>query len=261
MSSFSDDVYSKDRIFRTLVRLEDTLICALTERAQSAHDRLIYIPGALRFNNTTVSRSFLEYFLWETEKIHAKAGRYVDQHSAEACYPFTSPLPLPSVKSCGRVISCVESKFLCPNDLNVNEDIMRIYIKMIVPSICENRDDGQYGSSAIRDIECLEALSRRIHYAKFIAEHHFRESPEIYARLARANDRQGIYDLLANRDQEVRTLHRLGRKAIVYGQTLEKESRTPVQQVISVYDRWIFPLIKQVEVDYLMIRGLRYEEN
>ena len=31
-------------------------------------------------------------------------------------------------------------------------------------------DDGNYGSSAVCDTECLQALSKRIHYGKFIAE-------------------------------------------------------------------------------------------
>lgn len=45
---------------------------ALIERAQFAHNHSIYIPGALDFNNMTGKRSFLEYFLWETEKMHGK---------------------------------------------------------------------------------------------------------------------------------------------------------------------------------------------
>lgn len=48
---------------------------------------------------------------------------------------------------------------------------MDIYTRSIVPTICkhddnDDDDDGQYANSAIRDIECLEALSRRIHYGK-----------------------------------------------------------------------------------------------
>lgn len=43
---------------------------------------------------------------------------------------------------------------------------MDIYIKSIVTEICEDRDDNNYGSSATKDIECLQALSRRIHYGK-----------------------------------------------------------------------------------------------
>lgn len=51
---------------------------------------------------------------------------------------------------------------------------MDVYTESIVPTICaqadgdddDDNDDGQYANSAMRDIECLEALSRRIHYGK-----------------------------------------------------------------------------------------------
>lgn len=43
---------------------------ALIERAQFALNKAIYTPGAIEFNSATDGRSFLEYFLWETEKVH-----------------------------------------------------------------------------------------------------------------------------------------------------------------------------------------------
>jgi chorismate mutase len=35
-------------------------------------------------------------------------------------------------------------------------------------------DDGNYGSAATLDVLCLQALSQRIHYGKFVAEAKFR---------------------------------------------------------------------------------------
>lgn len=32
----------------------------------------IYEKGALEFNGATGDRNFLEYFFWETEKVHGK---------------------------------------------------------------------------------------------------------------------------------------------------------------------------------------------
>ena len=73
-------------------------------------------------------------------------------------YAFTSPLPAP-------ILPPLEyPNFLYPNDINVTSKIMDMYIRTIVPSISADGDDQQYGSSATRDIECLQALSRRIHY-------------------------------------------------------------------------------------------------
>lgn len=143
---------------------------------------------------------------------------------------------------------------------------MDIYVKYIVPEICVDADDLNYGSSATRDIECLQALSRRIHYGKFIAESKFRSDPEAYTRLAKANDREGINELLTNRAVEKKLLERLRRKALVYGQTLDQEQegtsthlRIPVQVVVDLYEKWVIPLTKQVEVDYLIERGINWK--
>jgi chorismate mutase len=75
-------------------------------------------------------------------------------------YAFTSPLPepiLPPLKY---------DEFLFPNDINVNDKIMEIYTNDIVPVICKHSDDKNYGSSATKDIEALQALSKRIHFGK-----------------------------------------------------------------------------------------------
>jgi chorismate mutase len=63
---------------------------------------------------------------------------------------------------------------------NVNHRILKFYIEEIVPKItegvkirstgeekAEERDDGNYGSSATRDVEVLQALSRRIHFGEW----------------------------------------------------------------------------------------------
>ncbi|KAI9310651.1 chorismate mutase [Dichotomocladium elegans] len=254
--NFTDNPFTLDKLRNTLIRLEDTIIFALIERAQFAANKTIYTPGGVELINTTGGRSFLEYFLWETEKVHAKVRRYTSPDE----YAFTSPLPEP-------VLPPLEyPKFLYPNDINVNDSIMDMYISSIVPAICQDTDDKQYGSSATRDMECLQALSRRIHYGKFIAESKFRADPETYARLARENDRDGIIELLTNREVEKKLLARLRHKALVYGQTMDQEHegtsahlRIPVDTVLELYERWVIPLTKLVEVDYLIIRGLAYK--
>ncbi|KAI7875404.1 chorismate mutase [Lichtheimia hyalospora FSU 10163] len=258
MSNFTDNPFALDKLRNTLIRLEDTIIFALIERAQFAFNKAIYTPGAIEFNSATDGRSFLEYFLWETEKVHAKVRRYTSPDE----YAFTSPLPAP-------ILPPLEyPNFLYPNDINVTSKIMDMYISTIVPSISADGDDQQYGSSATRDIECLQALSRRIHYGKFIAESKFKDDPEEYARLARANDRDGINELLTNRAVEKKLLERLRHKALVYGQTLDQEQegtsahlRVPVETVVELYERWVIPLTKEVEVDYLIVRGLAYKSN
>ncbi|ORX54478.1 chorismate mutase [Hesseltinella vesiculosa] len=256
MSNFTidDNPFSLERIRSTLIRLEDTIIFALIERAQFASNRCIYIPGALEFNGATGDKSFLEFFLWETEKVHARVRRYTSPDE----YPFTSPLPDPILPPCKF------KKFVQDDDININDQIMEIYTKSIVTGICEEFDDDNYGSSATKDIECLQALSRRIHYGKFVAESKFREQPEEYTRLAVNNDREAINELLTNHKVEKVLLERLRRKALVYGQTLDQAEeganmhlRIPVNVVVELYERWVIPLTKVVEVEYLILRGQR----
>jgi chorismate mutase len=75
-----------------------------------------------------------------------------------------------------------------PNSINVNDKIRSVYDSFILPCICPTvDDDGQYGSSATCDISLLQALSKRIHFGKFVAEAKFRAEPEKYARFARAH--------------------------------------------------------------------------
>ncbi|CAO3586260.1 unnamed protein product [Absidia cylindrospora] len=283
MSNFTDidDPFTLDCLRSTLIRLEDTIIFALIERAQFALNQFIYNTGSLMFHGPTGKKSFLEYFLWETEKVHGKlilffstvlccikiltSGLFftllkyiarVRRYTSPDEYAFTSPLPepiLPPVKF---------KQFLADNDINVNDKIMDIYVKSIVTGICDDHDDNNYGSSATKDIDCLQALSRRIHYGKFIAESKFRDAPYEYKRLAGLNDRDAIYELLTNRTVEKKLLERLRRKALVYGQTLDQAEegtsthlRIPVQVVVELYERWVIPLTKEVEVDYLIERG------
>ncbi|KAK4513519.1 Serine/threonine kinase [Mucor velutinosus] len=248
----ADSPYTLDKLRSTLIRLEDTIIFALIERAQFALNPCIYEKGALEFKGATGERSFLEYFFWETEKVHAKVRRYTSPDE----YAFTSPLPEPILPPLEFV------KFLQPNDINVNDKIMNIYVKDIVPTITKSGDDMNYGSSVTKDIEALQALSKRIHFGKFIAESKFRSNPEEYIRLALAEDREKIDELLTNKAVEKKVLERLHRKALVYGQTLDEEQegtnkhlRIPVDVVVDLYKKWAIPLTKEVEVDYLIARG------
>lgn len=50
--------------------------------------------------------------------------------------------------------------------VNVNDKILDFYVRHIVPGITKDKDDNNYGSSATRDVEVLQALSRRIHFGE-----------------------------------------------------------------------------------------------
>lgn len=75
-------------------------------------------------------------------------------------YPFSKNLPAPVLPELKF------PKILHENSVNVNDEILAIYISQIVTSICKEGSDGNVGSSATKDVDCLQALSRRIHFGK-----------------------------------------------------------------------------------------------
>lgn len=66
-----EDPLSLDRIRAVLVRLEDTIIFGLIERAQFAHNPRIYQKGVFKeLMDIGFSGSWVEWFLKETETFH-----------------------------------------------------------------------------------------------------------------------------------------------------------------------------------------------
>ncbi|KAI9229991.1 MAG: chorismate mutase [Piptocephalis tieghemiana] len=237
----------------TLIRLEDTIVFALIERAQFKQNLAIYDPKAPEY--ASFSSSFLEHFLHKIESVHATVRRYESPDE----YAFTGPLPEPILPP------LVYPKILAPNHVNYTGEIMNRYINEFIPSLCAPGDDRNHGSSATTDIECLQAISRRIHYGKFIAEAKFREDEAGYTRLILAGDTEGIMKSLTVPSVEAALLRRLRRKAEIYGSDITEDGviqpknekgneKVDPDVVVRLYERFIIPLTKDVEVDYLMQR-------
>lgn len=67
----SDDPLSLERIRSILIRLEDTIIFSLIERAQFAHNPKMYQPDAFKeLKHVGFEGSWLEWFLREIETFH-----------------------------------------------------------------------------------------------------------------------------------------------------------------------------------------------
>ncbi|ORZ36268.1 chorismate mutase, partial [Catenaria anguillulae PL171] len=259
-----NETLSLDKLRSILVRLEDTIIFALIERAQFMHNEQIYVQGAFAFQDQPEFHgSFLDYFLSETEKIHARVRRYTSPDE----YPFTDNLPKP-------ILPPLEfHQHLIPNKVNVNSHIKSMYLLNILPSLCQSGDDGNHGSAATRDVDCLQALSKRIHYGKYIAEAKFLADPEGYTKLIRARDTAGLMALLTNEAVEEKLLKRLRKKAELYGREFHddeehhpndpatpangstKKQRIDLDMVVRLYRDHVIPLTKRVEVDYLLLRA------
>jgi chorismate mutase len=236
--------------------LEDTITFHLIERVQFPLNGTIYKPGALKIPNSNLS--FLDWTLCEREKLDSRIRRFQSPDE----YPFfpddletpiLQPLHYPQI--------------LHKNDVNVNEKIKKSYIEHFLPAACADfgrKDRGEteenYGSAATADINCLQALSRRIHFGKFVAESKFQTETEKFTKLIKAGDREGIGAAITKPAVEKQVLERLGLKARTYGTdpSIGAESagagKINVEAVVAMYENFVIPLTKEVEVEYLMQR-------
>ncbi|KAG0144536.1 hypothetical protein CROQUDRAFT_659861 [Cronartium quercuum f. sp. fusiforme G11] len=257
-----------DQIRQTLIRLEDTIIYLLIERAQFAHNQPIYeisdkvIDLNLQDGDQT-KVSFLDWILFQTESVHAKVRRYESPDE----YPFTTPinkLPKPILPPLNQ-----SNPYLYQNNININPKIKEFYINHIVNNLTHLKDDGQYGSSAVRDVEILQAVSRRIHYGKFVAECKFRESPKDFIDSIKSKDYHNLEKLITKPKIEEILINRLKIKSKLYGQEIDlngnlinDKNKINTELVINMYKDWVIPLTRHVEVEYLLCRldGLSNDE-
>lgn len=233
----------------------------LIERVQFPLNATIYQPGALSLPDP--SKSFLDWVLCEQEKLQSQIRRY----EAPDEYPFFPDDLLPPILK-----PLNYPPILHPNNVNVNAAIRDFYVNKFLPAACPDfgrADRGEsrenYGSSATADVACLQSLSRRIHFGKFVAESKFRADRETYTRLIRAGDREGIGRLITNEAVEQKVLARLALKARTYGTdpgyveggdgtNQPPPAKINADAVVAMYRDYVIPLTKVVEVEYLMQR-------
>lgn len=215
-------------------RLEDTITFHLIERVQFPLNRTIYVPGGVKIPGSDLS--LMDYLLREQERLQSRVRRYESPDE----YPFfpdalekpiLQPLQYPPI--------------LHENDVNLNPTIKQRYIEEVLPSVCPDfgrPDRGEtkenYGSSATCDVNCLQALSRRIHFGKFVAESKFRKDPEKFVKLIKAGDREGIDAAITDAKVEQQVLDRLRLKAEAYGSDPalpELRNKIKVEAVVDMY--------------------------
>ncbi|KAF1814124.1 chorismate mutase [Eremomyces bilateralis CBS 781.70] len=244
-----------------LIRLEDTIIFHLIERVQFPLNKTIYVPGGVHIAASDLS--LMDWMLSEQEKLQSLVRRYESPDE----YPF-----FPNVLQKPILHPLHYPQVLYPNDVNVNEKLKQSYIESILPPACvklgrEDRgeDHENYGSAATCDVQCLQALSRRIHFGKFVAESKFRKETERYVQLIKNDDRDGIAEAITDAKVEKKVLERLRLKAKMYGTDPDNATgdlgKLDVDAVVSMYKDYVIPLTKEVEVEYLMqrLKGTEYE--
>lgn len=216
--------------------MEDTITFHLIERVQFPLNRGVYTPGAVHIPNSNLS--LLDYALREQERLQSLLRRYQSPDE----YPFfPDALETPILKP------LTYPRVLHPNDVNVNQKLKDSYVNRILPAACAKFDREErgealenYGSAATCDVMCLQALSRRIHFGKFVAESKFRSETDRFVKLIKAEDRKGIYEAITNAAVEKKVLERLRLKAKTYGTDPDIASADPgkinVDAVVDMYE-------------------------
>jgi len=262
------DIFSLDSIRSSLIRQEETIIFALIERSQFRRNDIVYKSGefdGLHWSPSTLSTeeppSFLQYMIMGTEYLHGSVRRYTspEEHSFFPAYHKILH-SLPSLEY-PELLSTVNKAY----DLNYNLILFKHYISSILPSITKNGDDEQHGSTVLADIAVLQALSRRVHYGKFVAELKYKADSLKYNTLVHKSDANGVRNLLTNSTIERKVIKRAGMKAFMYGQEVneygfvtvdEKNTNQKIDPSVieRIYREFIIPLTKDIEVEYLFKR-------
>ena len=224
-------------------RLEDTITFHLIERVQFPLNPTIYKPGGVIIPNSPLS--LFDWVLREQERIQSLVRRYESPDE----YPFfPDALQKPILQPLNY------PRILHPNSVEVNQELKQKYIEAILPKACRQfgrQDRGQreenYGSAATCDVSCLQALSRRVHFGKFVAESKFQQETENFVALIRAEDRLGIATAITDAKVEKKVLERLKLKAKTYGTdpSIEAngEGKINVDAVVAMYKVHDQPLL------------------
>merc|ERR1719323_1763185 len=138
----------------------------------------------------------------------------------------------------------------------------------MIPALCEEGDDGNHGSTAVQDVHCLQTMATRIYCGLFAAESKFRSETEKATALIKARDRDGLMAFITKPEVQKRNVQRVVLKARTFSQTIasaEEGQQVPDNSVDTTYkvnpefvgkvfEEWLMPLTKDVEVEYLLAR-------
>ncbi|CAL9136092.1 unnamed protein product [Musa textilis] len=247
-----------ESVRKFLTREEDSIVFSLIERAKYPRNAPAYDPSYLGSPAKFHGLSLVELFVRETEAVQAKAGRY------------ENPVEIPFFPR--HMTLTLAPPYDFPNELhaaaaavNVSGTIWREYLDGWLPQITSQGDDGNYAPTAAADLVCLQALSRRIHYGRYVAEAKYRDAPQDYNTAIRAQDRDALMKLLTFEGQEDAVKRRVEEKAKVFGQdvTLGKRAddggnatdyKVDPVVVYRLYGDWVIPMTKMVQVEYLLRR-------
>jgi len=253
--------------------MEDSIIFSLIERSQFQINAAVYEPeceqlGDFRLHQLKCAGSngcLGDWYIYQTECLHSQVRRY--KHPTE--FAFFGPLPEPSLGSTSGGRTDTEPILApVPPSAVVNKRLLETYRSKIVPKLCEDGDDGNHGSTAVQDVHCLQTMATRIYYGLFVAESKFRSENEKARALIEAEDREGLMAFITRADVEKQNIQRVILKARTFSQNIaagEAGQMAPVltsgttykidpEYVGTVFEEYLMPLTKDVEVEYLLSR-------
>mmetsp|Transcript_86646 Transcript_86646/g.230189 ORF Transcript_86646/g.230189 Transcript_86646/m.230189 type:complete len:289 (-) Transcript_86646:35-901(-) len=261
-----------DNIRSTLMRMEDSIIFSLIERSQFKLNQAVYAPdceqlGEFKLHQLKAAGSdgcLGDWFIYQTECLHAQVRRY--EHPTE--YSFFGPLPEPYLGLYPPAEGQESVLAPFPKSGQVNRRLVDIYRSKILPHVCEEGDDGNHGSTAVQDVQCLQTMATRIYYGLFVAEAKFRNEPDKARSLIEARDREGIMAFITKPEVEERNIKRVVLKARTFSQNISQGEDGQLQPAPSVnttykvdaeyigkvFRDFLMPLTKDVEVEYLLER-------
>ncbi|KAG6490705.1 hypothetical protein ZIOFF_052015 [Zingiber officinale] len=282
-----DNQFSLASVREFLTREEDSIVFSLIERAKYPSNFPVYDPSylagaAFPYHN----HSLVDIFVRESEAVQARAGRYQNPEEIPF-FPENLVPPLVPPYQYPKVL------YPAAASVNVRDTIWQMYFDQLLPQFTSKGDDGRYALTAAADLVCLQALSRRIHYGRFVSEAKFRDAPNNYSSAIRAKvvsqllsifllsllqknknsetsifvqDRDALMRLLTFEVQEETVKRRVEEKAKVFGQDVTVDNGTSTNEssrpqykvdpnvVYHLYGNWVIPFTKQVEVEYLLHR-------
>ena len=137
--------FSLGSIRDALIRQEETIIFALIERGQYGKNSKVYNRGAgvSLAPEANSDLSFFEYFLYQTEMLHARLGRY---RSGDLEHAFFEDRDLPSALLSHSPAE-PWGKPLKVNNISVNKLILERYPSQVAQEVATGEDDSHYGST------------------------------------------------------------------------------------------------------------------
>ena len=265
-----------------LLRQEDSIIFGWVRRGSYPRNResLLAVPPPAVTPLPPASadwqphHSALTWYLEHTERVHALLGRYtapdevafsrwgreqqqLQRHRqavvagdgvahAAQMYPSALLSPLPAFA----------------DEVDFNMEVMAAYCGPVLDAVAQPGEDAhQLGSCLLLDVAALQALSKRVHYGKFVAEAKFTAERALFEPLIAAGDAAAVRAALTQPAQENAVAARVARKA---AQMLandaesvaggDKSPRLTPEAVATLWRDVVMPLTKDVQVAYLMRR-------